>query len=122
MRRDMELIRRILLAVEARPAPQCFDLVEISGHEQEEISYHVKLLGDAGYLDVYDRRTLGPDGYRYAPSDLTNAGHDFLDGIRNKSIWETAKERLQEVGGTAPLGVVQSLLTSIIKEKLLGPQ
>lgn len=121
MKRDMDLIRKILLAVEARTNPLSFDLVEIPGHEQEEISYHVKLLGDAGYLDVYDRRTLGPEGYRFAPSNLTNAGHDFLDGIRSKAIWESAKEKLQEIGGTAPLDVVQSLLTSILKERLLGP-
>ncbi|MCY3807944.1 MAG: DUF2513 domain-containing protein [Gemmatimonadetes bacterium] len=121
MKRDMDLMRKILLAVEARPNPQSFDLVEIPGHQQEEVSYHVKLLGDAGYLDVYDRRALGPDGYRYAPSDLTNAGHDFLDGIRSKSIWEAAKQKLHKIGGTAPLDVVQSLLTSILKEKLLGP-
>ena len=50
MKRDMDLIRQILLQVEARPTAQSIDLVEVPGHEQEEISYHVKLLADAGYL------------------------------------------------------------------------
>lgn len=120
MKRNMDLMREILLQVEARPTPQSIELVEVPSHDQEEISYHVKLLGDAGYLDIYDLRTLGPDGFRYAPSALTNAGHDLLDGMRNNSIWDATKARLLKIGGSAPLDVVQAVITAVIKEKLLG--
>lgn len=120
MKRNMELIREILMKVEEIPTPSNFDLIEIPGHEQEEISYHVKLLGDAGLLDVYDRRTLGPDGYRYAPMALTNAGHDLLDSMRSETVWRKARSRLRKVGGSASIEVVQTLLASIVKSTLSG--
>lgn len=118
MKRNMELIRQILLKVEEIPTPSNFDLIEIPGHEQEEISYHVKLLGDAGLLDVYDLRTLGPNGFKYAPMALTNAGHDLLDSIRSDTVWRKARSRLHKVGGSASMEVIQSLLTSIIRNML----
>ena len=116
----MDLMREILLHVEALPTPQSIELVEVSGYDQEEVSYHVKLLGDAGYLDIYDLRTLGPDGFRYAPSALTNTGHDFLDGMRNSSVWDATKARLLKIGGSAPLDVVRAVMTAVIKERLFG--
>lgn len=118
MKRDMDLIREILLQVEAKPSAQNIDLIELPGRDQEEISYHVKLLGDAGYLETYDLRTMGPDGFRYAPSALTNAGHDLLDSMRSKSVWEKAKAKLAEIGGSAPIEIVQSVLINIIRNKL----
>lgn len=120
MKRNMELIREILMKVEEIPTPSNFDLIEIPGHEQEEISYHVKLLGDAGFLDVYDLRTLGPNGYKYAPIALTNAGHDLLDSMRSESVWKKAKAKLSEVGGSASMDVIQSVLASIIRNTLAG--
>ena len=120
MKRDMELIRKILLRVEEIPTPNNIDLVDISGHEQEEISYHVKLLGDAGLLDVYDLRAFGPDGFRYAPRALTNAGHDFLDSMRSEPVWRKAMSRLSKVGGSASMDVIQSLLASIVRDTLTG--
>lgn len=119
MKRDMDLIREILLQVEARPTAQSIDLVELPGRNQEEISYHVKLLADAGYIDAYDLRTLGPGGFKYAPSSLTNEGHDFLDAARNNTVWKRAKEKLSEIGGSAPLDVVRGILTTTLKEILV---
>jgi hypothetical protein len=119
MKRDMDLIREILLQVEARPTAQSIDLVEVPGHEQEEISYHVKLLADAGYLEAHDLRSLGPDGFKYAPSALTNDGHDFLDAARNNTVWEKTKAKLVEIGGSAPLDVTQGILTTMLKEILV---
>ena len=118
MKRDMDLIREILLQVEARPTATSIDLVEVPGHEQETISYHVKLLHDAGYLEAYDLRTMGPDGFKYAPSALTDAGHDFLDAAKNDTIWSKAKAKLEEVGGAAPLDVFKGVLTKLTVDLL----
>ncbi len=115
MKRDMDIIRETLFQVEARPSAEGVDLVEIEGHEQEEISYHVKLLRDAGYLEAHDLRTMGPDGFKFAPSALTNAGHDFLDAARDDTVWGKAKAQLARIGGSAPLDVFRSVLTNVIR-------
>ena len=118
MKRDMDLIREILLQVEARPTVTGIDLVEIPGHEQEEISYHVKLLADAGFLEAHDLRTMARDGFRYAPSALTNAGHDFLDAARNKAVWAKTMEKISAVGESAPLEVTSAVLTMTFRKSL----
>ena len=118
MKRDMDLIRNILLEVEARPTVTGIDLVEIPGHEQDEISYHVKLLSDAGFLEAHDLRTMAPDGFRYAPTALTNAGHDFLDAARNKIVWTKTMDKISEVSNSAPLDVTRAVLTQTFRKSL----
>ena len=57
MKRDMDLIRAMLLAVEEHPsgfAPK----IELQGYTQEQINYHAYLLGEAGLANVADVRIL----------------------------------------------------------------
>jgi len=122
MKRDMGLIREILLQVEARPSVHHWDLVEIDGRSQEEISYHVKMLADENLLEALDQRTLGPDGFRYAPKFLTARGHDFLDSIRSPSVWKRVKQQLAVVGGSASLEVVKAIAKKVVADALAkGP-
>ncbi len=85
MMRDMELIRQILLQVEANDDAQ--DLVDpvVEGYSEQEISYHVKLAEQAGLLDALDRSAIGI--FRWSASRLTWAGHEFLNSSKNEDIW-----------------------------------
>ena len=44
MKRDMDLVRAIVLAIEAAPTGFAPNSVEIPGHTGEEIGYHVHLI------------------------------------------------------------------------------
>ena len=118
MKRDMGLIREILLQVEARPSVNDWGPVEIDGRSQEEISYHVKMLDDDGLLEALDMRTLGPDGFKYDPKFLTARGHDFLDSIRSPSVWGKVKQQLAVVGGSASLEVVKTIAKKAVADVL----
>jgi len=50
---------------------------------------------------------------------LTWAGHDFLDAARNDTVWNSAKEKLISVGGSASLEILKALLVQTAKQ-LLG--
>ena len=121
MKRDMGLIREILLQVEARPSVNDWGPVEIDGRSQEEISYHVKMLDDDGLLEALDMRTLGPDGFKYDPKFLTAWGHDFLDSIRSPSVWGKVKQQLAVVGGSASLEVVKTIAKKAVADVLSNP-
>ena len=121
MKRDMGLIREILLQVEARPSVNDWGPVEIDGQSQEEISYHVKMLDDDGLLEALDMRTLGPDGFKYDPKFLTARGHDFLDSIRSPSVWGKVKQQLAVVGGSASLEVVKTIAKKAVADMLSNP-
>jgi len=62
MRRDLDLIRTILLAVEAAPAGTMIrnTNIEAPGFEPVAVSEHVQLLTDAGYLDANISAELNP--------------------------------------------------------------
>jgi hypothetical protein len=48
MKLDKDLVREILLQVEAYPHPMGWVEVSVPGHSAEEIAHHVELLGEAG--------------------------------------------------------------------------
>jgi len=121
MKRDMSLIREILLQVEARPSVNDWGPVEIDGRSREEISYHVKMLHDDGLLEALDMRTYGPDGFKYDPKFLTARGHDFLDSIRSPSVWGKVKQQLAVIGGSASLEVVKAIAKRTVADVLSNP-
>lgn len=52
----------------------------------------VKILADAGLLDSYEP-TYGDDRiYAFSVGSLTWAGHDFLDKIRENTLWNRTKD------------------------------
>ncbi|MCR4416086.1 MAG: DUF2513 domain-containing protein [Thermoguttaceae bacterium] len=51
MKRDMELVRQILLAVEGHPSAVEPCELRIPGFSEEQIAYHTQLLHEAGFLE-----------------------------------------------------------------------
>ena len=97
MKRDLSLVRKILLRCEEAPAnqwlePQHFDL-GVSSHELGE---HVALMIDADLLDGEMQGTHDDDTFFYIKK-ISWRGHDFLAASRDIKIWtkflETAKEK-----------------------------
>ncbi|MED1747526.1 DUF2513 domain-containing protein [Bacillus zhangzhouensis] len=60
MKRDMDLIREILIKLEEDENPNDWISIEIENKDPVEVSYHVKLLSEAGMLEGKD---LGIDQY-----------------------------------------------------------
>jgi hypothetical protein len=107
MKRDMTLIREILLAVEAHAHDGWPFNLEIEGFEPQDVSYHVKIMKEADLLDAVDASTQ--DGIDWQPRVLTWQGHDFLDAIRNETIWQKTKQLVAEKGGSVPFEVLKAV-------------
>jgi hypothetical protein len=54
MKRDLELIRNITLAVENTPTGYVQEKIEIDGYSKDQIGYHAYLLVDAGLAKGLD--------------------------------------------------------------------
>ena len=120
MKRDMDLARRILLDVE-----ECKEAVggspihiECEGHSEEEVSYHVKLLEQAGLLDIVEHSDS--NGMMCIPTRLTWAGHEFLDATRKDSLWQKVKSVALEKTGGLGFEVIKQLATKFVLENVLG--
>lgn len=117
MKRDMDLIRAMLLAIESDPHPYA-PKIEIEGYTQEQIDYHAILLGEAGLAKVHEiRLEESHTPVATTVERLTWAGHEFLDSAREKQTWNQAKDLINKVSG-ASLQVWMMVLTKIIEKKL----
>lgn len=87
MKRDMDLIRTLLMNTEALPDTNGHP-ISAEGHGAAEICEHVRLAQEAGLLEA---RFL-PGSTECAVLRLTWAGHEFVDAARESRIWEKAKE------------------------------
>lgn len=95
MKRDMELIRRMLLTME-ESEETLVRSIAFEGVKRATVQYHFQLLADAGFLEAQEMylkdRSLHM-GYR-----LTWAGHEFLGSVRDPEIWAKTKQGAEKVG------------------------
>ena len=105
MKRDLDLLRLILLAIEADPTYRRGELlrVTIPGYSEDDTQYHLMLLGEAGLVNVKQLSS------GYFVTRLTWEGHEFLDTIRKDSIWNKAKGKALETTGALGLNVLKAL-------------
>ncbi len=113
MKRDLDLIRQILIRIEECPDPQGPGEIQIEGYSSEQISYHIKLLAGAGLIEAHDLSASG-DIYWLA-GGLTWQGHEFLDAARNDTVWNRTKDIIKEKGGSIPFTLVQEIVVMVAK-------
>jgi hypothetical protein len=91
MKRDMDLVRRIMLDVQSRNDlfPK---LVRIDGIDNDLLARHVEMMFDEGLLTgTAIGNVLGI--YRdILVTDLSWAGHDFIGAISKDGVWQKLKE------------------------------
>lgn len=100
MKLDKDLVREILLAVEASEEdPLGWTELNLEGREALDVSYHVMLLHEAGLIVGQDLST--DDGLEWLPKRLTYKGHEFLDTVRDGEVWELTKTGAEKVGSAS---------------------
>ena len=96
MRRDSDLIRAILLAVESDERCDVLIIPKLPDYSDEALDFHTRLLVERGFLATYfpDRAR----GQPWACIRLTWEGYDFLDNIRDPAVWRKVKHSAVKVG------------------------
>jgi hypothetical protein len=119
MKRDMDLIRAILLNIESSKEE---DLIgrrfTVDEYEDVLVARHVQLLIEAGLVEgsLISPQQAGVVA-AYARR-LTWDGHEFLDAARHDKIWNRAKKFIASQGGAVPFEVTKAILIQLIKESL----
>ena len=98
MRRDWDLARPILLKIEALEASDAtLGPDALPGYDPEQVSYHFRLLDEAGLIHPDCSRSLNAPLHCWARS-LTWAGHELLDQIWRDTVWNRARGFIRERG------------------------
>ncbi len=119
MRRDFELIRKLLLFFEEKESPKHVKVPPIEGYDESTIKYHLVLLHDAGLLRCEPVKSSTSDRIIYViPFELTWNGHEFLGKIRDEKVWEKIVDTISRHGGSLVFSVINQLATHFASESV----
>jgi hypothetical protein len=113
MKRDMDLIRTIILSLEAIPEAE-LNLTELTleGQNDEVILEHLILLQEAGFIDMNVER-FGAAPPEFLVHRITGEGHEFLETVRSDTIWAKSTKFITSAG----LGLAVPLLQAVLRAK-----
>jgi hypothetical protein len=122
MQRDMELVRKILLAMEAEPSGTGPMYPKIEGYDPDTVAYHIYIMG-TGRLIECDPGVAAREGEvrKASARNIMWDGYEFLNAARDQDTWEQAKETVKGAGrdlSTVTIGVLQGILTAIIARSM----
>ncbi|HEY2413893.1 MAG TPA: DUF2513 domain-containing protein [Pirellulaceae bacterium] len=119
MKRDMELIRKILLVVEESQGEPDLTVLFKDGYDEAALSYNAWLTQEAGLTAGIDPCWSDSDPYPAVfLRRLTWQGHEFLDAARNEPRWKGVMGKVKSAGGGVTLAVLQSLLSDALKQQI----
>jgi hypothetical protein len=115
MKRDLDLIRKMILAIEDHPEGWAPQGLTFDGYTPEQVGYHTYLLIDAGLAKGEDASAMGSTGPEGFITSLTWKGHEFADAARDDTRWKKAMGIVKEKGGSVTLDILTQLLGSLMR-------
>lgn len=116
----MDLCRKILFAIEEQYVDTALYGLEVEGYSMQQVAYHCKILHDAGLISNYKGYFASNRLYDFAVGSLTWDGHEFLDKIRQDTIWNKTKDVITQKGLPMVLDVVKEISQSIVATMVQG--
>lgn len=124
----MDLIRELMLKLEALPVPTAGMVVvdatkvSVEGYPAEQIDYHLSLLEQARFIHA-GGLDFGMSGPGFGPGvgfcSVTWAGHDFLDAMRSPDVWDRTRRAASAAGGFT-VDLLVSAAKSYLDSKIKG--
>jgi len=119
VKRDLNLVRKLLLYFEQYERVHVIPRPEVEGYTAEQIEYHLEIMQEAGLLaggDLPQPR----HATRYVPQRLTWQGHEFLDQSRDETRFKEAQEEVVAKVGGLPFDLLLAVLKEWAKRAVLG--
>ena len=117
MKRDLDLVRQVLLQVEALPAgpPAQYRTSEI---DDPVLLAHFELVIAAGLVNGKIARSQGTRGDVISISGLTWEGHEWIEMVRSQTVWNETKATLLERGGALTYELAKAVASRILRARL----
>jgi hypothetical protein len=117
MTRDMDLVRKILLAMAAGPGGYAPEPLEIEGYDQDTIQHHAYLMEQAGLITAVEATAQQSPSPVAIPLSITWEGHEFLEKARDPTIWVRGLT-LAKKAGSVSFPILTKALTDVALDKL----
>lgn len=114
MKRDMNLVRKILLWGEEQQEFDFHSNPKFEGYTEEEIMDHIHIMEQAGLVNFGERAQTEAIFLRY----ITWSGYDFLDAVRSDEIWTRVTNLVQKYVGSVSSDVLLKIVKDYSMDKL----
>ena len=120
MKRDLDLVRQLMLQIEALPAapPVQYRMSEI---EDPVLLAHLEMLIEAGLVNGRISRSQGARGDVISVSGLTWQGYEWIEMVRSQSLWNEVKSAVLDGGGVLTFELTKAVALKIFRERLALP-
>ena len=120
MKRDMDLVRSILLCADEAEGP--LDALDMANakHPYEELCYHIDLLAHHGLLDATIEHSFAERYAKCQVDGLTWEGCDYLDAIRDKHVWKRTKEVVSKAVGATTMELVREAAVMVARNAIMS--
>lgn len=109
----MELVRRILLALEGSDAGEVSAAEFMDGDiGLDHVWYHFRIMEQAGFADTALDFRDGPDGSGQLLLGPTWKGADFADALRDDGVWEQLRPYAGRVSSDVLVGMAERMQTA----------
>lgn len=116
MKRDMDLVRRIVLATADLPYGERLESLE--GVEPEAFVMHALWMTEAGLIDAQVQAGSGSFAMYASIGRLTWQGCEFADAVADDRLWNKAKENVLKPGISFTFDVLKEWLKAEISQGL----
>ncbi|MDA8522007.1 DUF2513 domain-containing protein [Acidovorax sp. NCPPB 4044] len=118
MKRDMDLVRRIALEVADMDFGYVIDGMEDEGVDAATFGLHVIWMQEAGLIKAFVQEYQSGEPPKARISRLTWAGCEFVDAIRDDTMWAKAKANVLKPGMSFTFDVLKDWLKTEITQGL----
>lgn len=98
MKRDMELMRKILFAIEQqyKPGDGMIFCLQVDGFDMNEVAEHCDLLFQQKLIKLYEATWADHGILYFQVGNLSSQGFDYLELIRNDQVWLKTTEEIKK--------------------------
>lgn len=114
MKRDMDLVRLILLEIEDKFRSTALHNLAIDGYDTETVAYHCKILYEAGLISDYKAQYADNEIYVFGVGSLTWDGNDFIEKIRDNSQWKKVKDTITQKGLPMVIETIKTIANAFV--------
>jgi Hypothetical protein (DUF2513) len=118
MKRDMELVRKLLFHLEERNSVKAQLTFTIDGYDDVAIRYHLLLLAQAKLIDFEPEQTKTGRIIRPHVLGLNWNGHEFLDSVRSDKVWRKLLKYAKDKGGALPFDVLRAVAVKLLEQSV----
>jgi hypothetical protein len=116
MKRDMDLVRRIVLATAELPPGEL--LVELDGVDPEDFLAHVVWMQEGGLVVATGTQFFGDEAPVARVQRLTWEGCEFADAVQSDTVWKRVKDKLIKPSASFTFALVKELLVAEARKGL----